>query len=144
MGFSQSTKAVKTMQKYCKSAEMFVSWRCSVCVVLEQCSCQTGLPSESNANIRFFSGKSKQNWIFFLIQLNHFLSLSCFNIFSRAEYSLSLTSSMKSSGNPSQTGFMLHSKLAKMAFNLAQVSSQPLARRSQMLNTSRAVFVFFI
>ena len=59
-GFSQRAKAAKAMQKYCKSAEMFVSWRSSVCVVLELCSCQTGLPSESNANIRIFSGKSKQ------------------------------------------------------------------------------------
>ena len=62
---SQKSDAAKSMRKYCKIGVVFVSWWWCVCVVLMQCLCWSGLPSESNANIRIFSGKTKRNRDYF-------------------------------------------------------------------------------
>ena len=120
---------VRVLKCLCRGGVVFASCWSSVHVRLD-------FPLKA-MQIYAFSVESP-NKIGYFFDLSHpFFVLSYFNIFSRAEYSASYTSCMKLSGNPSQTGFTLHSMLVRMAFNSASDSSQ-------MLNTSGAVLVIFI
>jgi len=54
--------AVQIMRRY---GAVLVLWRCNARFCVVQWNSPFGFPSESNANIRFFSGKAKQNRIIF-------------------------------------------------------------------------------